>query len=64
MPELNKDGLEPGQEVDFYTMQRVNSERARRNLEAEDHAPKKVRKARQLEVQSASPSNDEESQEG
>lgn len=36
----NKDGLEPGQPVDFETIQRVEADRARKAREPKPKAPK------------------------
>lgn len=41
MSETNKDGLIPGQQVDFETMQRVNRERACRTSEPVTSEPAK-----------------------
>lgn len=45
----NKDGLEPGQSVDFQTMVRVNRERQSRNQEPVKQKRKAVKDERQAE---------------
>lgn len=40
MSDLNKDGLIPGQQVDFETMQRVNRQRKEVKQDAEQSADK------------------------
>lgn len=51
MSETNKDGLIPGQQVDFETMQRVNRERTQRLAEqAQPEAPKRGRPAKPTEA--------------
>jgi hypothetical protein len=47
MSDKNEDGLIPGQEVDFATVQRINSERTQRSAEPEQpEAPKRGRPAK------------------
>jgi hypothetical protein len=47
MPDKNEDGLIPGQEVDFATVQRINSERAQRPADTvQPEAPKRGRPAK------------------
>jgi hypothetical protein len=47
MQDKNEDGLIPGQEVDFATVQRINSERAQLPVEpVQPEAPKRGRPAK------------------
>lgn len=51
MSELNKDGLIPGQQVDFQTMQRINRERAQRQAEQpKSEAPRRGRPAKNTDA--------------
>lgn len=46
MSELNKDGLIPGQQVDFETLQRVNRQRKEVKQDAEQSADKEQTSAK------------------
>jgi hypothetical protein len=47
MPDKNQDGLIPGQEVDFATVQRINSERTKRPADpVQPEAPRRGRPAK------------------
>ena len=47
MPDKNEDGLIPGQEVDFATVQRINAQRTQRPADpVQLEAPKRGRPAK------------------
>ena len=47
MQDKNEDGLIPGQQVDFATVQRINSERVKRAADpVQQEAPKRGRPAK------------------
>jgi hypothetical protein len=49
MSDKNEDGLIPGQEVDFATVQRINSERTQRQAAPEEVKPE-VKRGRPAKV--------------